>query len=210
MAVAEAVFETTDIRIYNAEAWAKYAGAADYEQEHHRDFLNHTPLVPSNDWRSRGLEIFVWLHDVSEIKRPDPYRAALNDSGSPSPASWVPPRGADPISTWPRSRPPDRRGRWWPTARIRSTEVLPSPLRQALDSACISAFVTPTTTGPTVWAGADRSYDPSWKPFAERASVRQLLLFGIPPPGHPYWTEETLAGIAVRYPAMDLTPWSLP
>jgi len=37
--------------------------------------------------------------------------------------------------------------------------------------------------------------------------VRQLSMLGFPPPGHPYWNEETLAGVAARYPALDLTPW---
>jgi zinc/manganese transport system substrate-binding protein len=67
---AEAAFGTDDIRIYNAEAWAKYAGAADYEQDHRRDYLNHTPLVPSEDWRFRGLEMFLWLTDVPESSGP--------------------------------------------------------------------------------------------------------------------------------------------
>jgi hypothetical protein len=49
VALAEAVFATGDIRIYAAELWAKYSGAASYEQEHHRDYLNHTPLVPAAD-----------------------------------------------------------------------------------------------------------------------------------------------------------------
>jgi hypothetical protein len=51
VALAEAIFATRDIRVYASELWAKYTGAASYEQEHHRDYLNHTPLVPSADWR---------------------------------------------------------------------------------------------------------------------------------------------------------------
>jgi hypothetical protein len=55
IALAEAIFETEAIRIYASELWAKYSGAANYEQEHHRDYLNHTPLVPSaSDLRWRG------------------------------------------------------------------------------------------------------------------------------------------------------------
>jgi hypothetical protein len=38
-------------------------------------------------------------------------------------------------------------------------------------------------------------------------SVRQRDLFGFPPPGSDYWTQETLAGVAARYPAMDMTPY---
>jgi hypothetical protein len=37
--------------------------------------------------------------------------------------------------------------------------------------------------------------------------MRQLLLFGFPPPGHPYWTEQTLRDLAVRYPGLDTSPW---
>jgi hypothetical protein len=31
----------------------------------HRDYLKHTPLAPSSDIRWRGLEIFIWLSDVT-------------------------------------------------------------------------------------------------------------------------------------------------
>ncbi|SHN46634.1 hypothetical protein [Cryptosporangium aurantiacum] len=44
--------------------------------------------------------------------------------------------------------------------------------------------------------------------FVVRAGVRELLALGFPPPGHPFWTPDTLAGMALRYPALDLTPWS--
>jgi hypothetical protein len=41
----------------------------------------------------------------------------------------------------------------------------------------------------------------------ERAAPRQRALFGVPLPEHPYWTEETIAGMAARYPGMDMTPY---
>jgi hypothetical protein len=70
-AAAEAVFGTADLRVYASELWAKYSGAAGYEQEHHRDYLNHTPLVPSaSDLRWRGLEMFIRLGDVPEDHGP--------------------------------------------------------------------------------------------------------------------------------------------
>jgi hypothetical protein len=55
------------------------------------------------------------------------------------------------------------------------------------------------------WAG--RSHEPGWYRFAHRATPRQLALVGFPPPGHPYWTETTLAGTAQRYPGLNMTPW---
>ena len=54
----------------------------------------------------------------------------------------------------------------------------------------------------------DRSFDPHWNQFAEQLSPRQLRLFGFPPPGHPYWTDETRAGMSMRYPGMDASYWS--
>jgi hypothetical protein len=56
-------------------------------------------------------------------------------------------------------------------------------------------------------AWASRSHEPGWYRFAHRATPRQLALFGFPPPGHPYWTEATLAGTAQRYPGLNMTPW---
>ncbi|HEX9765947.1 MAG TPA: hypothetical protein VGA36_04230, partial [Nitriliruptorales bacterium] len=36
---------------------------------------------------------------------------------------------------------------------------------------------------------------------------RQRALLGVPPPGHPYWTPATIAGVAARYPEMDVSPY---
>jgi hypothetical protein len=53
----------------------------------------------------------------------------------------------------------------------------------------------------------DRSFHPDWRPFVEHATARQLLLFGFRPPGHPYWTGETITQLQVRYPNLDPRPW---
>jgi hypothetical protein len=44
--------------------------------------------------------------------------------------------------------------------------------------------------------------------FVERATPRRPALFGFPPPGRRFWTAETWAGTALRYPGLDLTPWA--
>ena len=62
--LAETLLAETDLRISSAEAWAKYTGAADYHQPLHRDYLNHTLMVPADDPRFRQLEMFVYLVDV--------------------------------------------------------------------------------------------------------------------------------------------------
>ncbi|MGB6091513.1 MAG: hypothetical protein WA721_03655 [Candidatus Binataceae bacterium] len=40
-----------------------------------------------------------------------------------------------------------------------------------------------------------------------RMTPRERDLFGWPPPGSEYWNEQTLADVAARYPAMDMTPY---
>src|SRR5213594_950181 len=59
--------------------------------------------------------------------------------------------------------------------------------------------------GFSAWARSGP--EPALERFLERATPRQRELLGFPPPGHPYWNEETLAGVAARYPAMDMTPY---
>ena len=49
--------------------------------------------------------------------------------------------------------------------------------------------------------------DMSWYRFVQYATERQLTVLGFPAPGPPYWTDETLAGVAARYPMLDLSPW---
>ena len=44
--LAERFLGSADLRLYEAELWAKYAGAVDYDQRHHRDFVNDSLVVP--------------------------------------------------------------------------------------------------------------------------------------------------------------------
>lgn len=58
-----------------------------------------------------------------------------------------------------------------------------------------------------------------WPPASPRANSRQLQTFivnasprqremlGFPPPGHPYWNGETIAGVRRRYPGIDVSPY---
>ncbi|MGH9919262.1 MAG: hypothetical protein ACRD6W_10420, partial [Nitrososphaerales archaeon] len=47
--LAERLLGTADLRVYSIEAWAKYTGAANYDQHLHRDYLGASLLVPSSD-----------------------------------------------------------------------------------------------------------------------------------------------------------------
>jgi hypothetical protein len=207
IALAEAIFETEDVRVYASELWAKYTGAASYEQEHHRDYLNHTPLVPATgDVRWRGLEIFIWLSDVTEDHGPTHVVPLTVTTGVPAlPHGYL------------RSKRPEfyehERSAAGPSGTVlaystdtfhRGTEI--TAPRSARYSAHVSyRHAGNSWTGRHAWG--DRSFHPDWNPFAEQATMRQLLLFGFPPPGHPYWTPQTLNDLAVRYPGLDTRQW---
>jgi hypothetical protein len=48
---------------------------------------------------------------------------------------------------------------------------------------------------------------PAMTRFMETATPQQRELLGFPRPGHEYWNEATLRGVAARYPNMDMTPY---
>jgi ectoine hydroxylase-related dioxygenase (phytanoyl-CoA dioxygenase family) len=54
------------------------------------------------------------------------------------------------------------------------------------------------------WSGPERLF---FQPFWEKTTPLVRSLFGWPAPGHAYYTEATLKGIAIQYPNMDLTPY---
>lgn len=205
-ALVEVLLGTEDLRLYEAEAWAKYTGAADYDQWHHRDYLNHTVLVPTEAPAFRQVEMFLYLCDVPEELGPPHFVSKTHTQGAAALPNWL-------------SR--DQRPDWY------ATEVSGTGPAGTVVAYSTGTFHRGTAlTAPrgarytihvgyraatTEWANrnawANQSHEPAWYAFVERASVRQLLLFGFPPPGHPFWTEETLAAMALRYPRLDLTPW---
>ena len=205
--LAEALLGTDDVRLYAAEAWAKYTGAVDYEQTLHRDFGNHTVLVPSESPAFRQLEMFVYLDDVTDAHGAT---AVVSDRLGRSVGIF----------------PPDK-------TRDDHPELYEAEVRAAGPKGTVLAYTAGTLhrgTNMTAPRGARYTLHlnlraastdwaqrrvwtevvgrPTWQDFVNRATPRQLALFGWPKPGHPYWTEQTLAGMGERYPRRDFSPWS--
>lgn len=84
--LARTLLRSDDLRIYTAEAWAKYTGANDYDQELHRDYLNHTLVVPPCGTEQQQVEMFVYLVDVpDDLGRPTWCRPSTLRIFPPSP-----------------------------------------------------------------------------------------------------------------------------
>jgi hypothetical protein len=218
LGLAEALLDDRDIHIYAAEAWAKYTGACDYDQDLHRDYLNHTVLVPSRTPGCQQVEMFVFLNDVPEELGPPHLVSRRYTTDLPAVPNWF--------------LRPGQKGDWRFNDDSGSPELYAAEVTGAGPAGTVIAFETGTfhrgtrLTAPrgvrysmhlgfrpaglqwgqrVSWAA--RSFTSEWVDFVNRATARQLQAFGFPPPGHPYWTPETLSGMALRYPKLDLSPW---
>lgn len=218
LALAEALLDACDIHIYTAEAWAKYTGACDYDQDMHRDYLNHTVLVPSTRPGCRQAEMFIFLTDVPEELGPPHLVSRQQTAGIPAVPNWFLRPGR--ASTWRFADDSGSPGLYGaevsgagPAGTViafeagtfhRGTQLTaPRGVRYSMHVGFRpSALQWGQRTG---WAA--KSFGHEWAEFVGRATPRQLQAFGFPPPEHPYWTPETLAGMALRYPELDLTPW---
>ena len=218
--LATTLLRTPDIRLYSAEAWAKYEGAADYDQDLHRDYLNHTILAPSAAPAYRQLELFVFLSEVTVelgaprmVPRPPP-------DALPAKPNFFPRLDADDTEAGSASTGrPDLYREEVPATGPPGTVVAFQPQTVHRGSAITrprgARFSMHLNYRPAAaeWAQrhawADRSHDPRWYDFVEQAGPRQLELFGFPAPGHPYWTDETLDGVGQRYPGLEHDPLAL-
>jgi hypothetical protein len=204
--LARGLLRTSAVRIYSAEAWAKFTGATMYEQVHHRDFMNHTVVVPSDEPAHRHVELFVWLSHVSEDQGPT-HVVPLDETRDLSLLPHEILRTDHPglyarevSAAGPAGTVVAYRGE----TVHRATELTrPDGARYSLH--CSFRPASDEWVGRQAWG--DRSFAPGWAEFVERASVDQLGLFGFPPPGHSFWTAQTVQRLQERYPGLDTSPW---
>jgi ectoine hydroxylase-related dioxygenase (phytanoyl-CoA dioxygenase family) len=205
--LAEQLLGVTDLRLYQAMVGAKYSGGPlSDEQLLHADYANHTLVVPRHEPGYQQLETFVYLSDVTAetaatrmvsrslttdipVERTylnlneyaDLYTAEVAASGS-----------AGSVLAY----RPDTYHRGVRLSATRAARFMLHVSYKPASTAWLGSFGLPN-------AGEDMS----WHRFVNRATERQLTVLGFPPPGHPYWTPDTLAGVSARYPLLDLSPW---
>ena len=211
IAFARAALKTDDVHLYQCQAWAKFTGDADYDQPFHCDFGNHTLTVPSEADHLNSVTILCYFTDVSDahgamnyVTRPDSARVAgpegtldfspehqamLQDGlkamarSSAAPAGSIVPYGIDIY----------HRG---------TNMTAPGGVRYAV-MVCFKAAGN-DAVGYHAWPFHQTK---PWRNIFDHATPEQLACFGVQPPGHPFWTEETLRRAQVRYPGWDLSPY---
>lgn len=200
---AERFLGTSEIELYKGELWAKYSGATDYDQAHHRDYGNHSLVVPRRDGWATQMTTFLLLSDVTEHDGPTCLiPREIGDAYPFTPRQLA--KGELVDAEIPALGPAG-------TLMIYTTDILhrastfdgPGRSRFAL-LADFAARGRPWM-GKMSWPG--RALDPNMHEVLVRSSVRQRDLLGFPPPGSDYWNEQTLTDVAARWPSIDLTPY---
>jgi hypothetical protein len=205
--LAEALLDSPAIRVYELHNWAKYTGAADYEQDLHRDYGDHTLVVPAGDSASAAVEMFVYLHDVPETHGPTHVVSQLRTASLPSSQQQIT-RDAHPEIY---AHEVSAAGPAGTVLAYRTDTFHRGTSMTAPRGARFALKVSYRTVGDVsdIWidrlgANALIGLSAEWHDFVARATPRQLELIGFPPRSHRYWTKQTWSAVCERYPAADL------
>jgi len=200
---AERFLRSTDIEIYKVELWAKYSGAVNYGQTHHRDFSNHTLVVPRADGRFVQMTTFILFSDVTALD---------------GPTKIVPLEFTKDVPMSPRELP---FGKFFDreisaeapagSLLIYKTDVLHRGSDFGAPGRSRFVMLVDFQARGWRWQGKmswpDHAIPQNWTQAMERMTPRQRDLFGFPPPGSDYWNEQTLRDTQERYPKMDMSPY---
>jgi hypothetical protein len=202
---AERVLDTTDIRLYQAHASAKYAGITNYEQPIHLD-RNHSWLPTAAEAPWWNLEGFLYLTDVTEDDNPTRLVPVGATAHIDNAYGLLMPQSNPEV--YAAERPaPGVRGSY--LAYRSDTYHRGAPFGSGTGARIVAALAFKNAV--TEWIGYDtqqsRSTGDEWTGFVEGSTPRELALFGWPAPGHPVWDERLLQRTQERYPDLDLGPW---
>jgi ectoine hydroxylase-related dioxygenase (phytanoyl-CoA dioxygenase family) len=205
--LAEQLLGLSDLRLYQAMLSAKYGQAAvSDEQLLHVDYGNHTLVVPRHEPGFQQLEMFVYLSDVTVETAATRVVSRRLTPHIPVERTYLSPTDYADLydAEVPAVGPAGSILAYRPDVYHRGVRMT-TP-----GSARFMVHVSYKPAG-TDWLGShglpSAGEDMSWYRFVQHATERQLTVLGFPAPGSPYWTDETLAGVAARYPMLDLSPW---
>ena len=201
---AERALQSTDLRLYQMALWAKYTGVADYEQPLHQDH-NHSIVPPRMEPGWWHVEGFLYLSDVDDGVAPTRAVTVRDSAGrlqltplSPDDAPELyaaEVSAAGPKGSYLAYRP----------------DVFHRGVNLTRPGGARFLYGLSFKLGGHDWIGYENAQPSStvgrFIRFAESCTPRELALFGVPLPGHPFWTATMLDAMAQRYPGLDLTPW---
>jgi hypothetical protein len=198
----ERYLQTSELHLYKVELWAKYAGAVNYDQPLHRDYGSHSLVVPRPEARYTQLTTFVYLSDVAERDGPTcivPYEDGKDVPYTPLSMPFGSLADAEVACTGPAG-----------SLLIYRTDILHRGSEMTGPGRTRFSILADFQVRGTTWGGKmawPKQSPERWARFIPQCGVRERDLFGFPRPGDPYWSADTLDGVAARYPGIDLTPY---
>jgi hypothetical protein len=199
---AERFLGTAELHLYKVELWAKYAGAADYDQPLHRDYGSHSLVVPRDDAAYQQLTTFIFLSDVTEQDGPThivPFEQGKDVPFTPLYIEFGALAGEEVAAVGPAG-----------SLLVYRTDILHRGSNLTGAAASRFSILADYQARGTTWGGKmawPKQSPQRWAKLLPRCSVRERDLFGFPRPGHDYWNDQTLTDVALRYPGMDMTPY---
>ena len=206
--IAEQFLAVDDVRVYQASVSAKYANTApDYEQLLHVDYANHTLVVPRTDVGFQHVTMFVYLSDVTPETAATRVVSREHTAGIPVERTYLHLGEYAHLYALEETAPGPAG-----SVLVYRPDVFHRGVCLTQSRAARFTLAVAFKPAATDWIGfhafPPRAEDMAWHRFVRHATVRQLTALGFPKPGDAYWTPETLAGVAARYPALDMQPWS--
>ncbi len=201
------LLKTDDIRLSQSALWAKYAGLGHYEQGLHLDYQGNTLVVPRDDGDYRQVNMILYYTDVTE---------------SLGPTHVVPQTKTKDLPLWPAHRWRKTSPALYESERpivCKAGALLVFSMRTWHRASAMTAASGARFSHHFVWRAAAHDFqgyhlyskdgeNEDLQDFLTRATPQQREALGFPRPGDPYWTAETLAAVQLRYPEMNLRPYS--
>ena len=205
MSIVRQILGVDDIRLYKGELWGKYSGNTDYDQQHHRDFGNHTLVVPSVDRRWMQVTTFTYLCDIDATNGATAAVPKRHTAGIPLGQRGVQPGELRDVEVLASGKAG--------TLLVYSTEVFHRATSMTGTNASRFTVLADYRAADATWtskqAFGNHGNRPEMIEFVTNVDVETRTLVDIPAPGHPYWTGQTIADMEVRYPGIDMSPYRL-
>ncbi len=190
------------VRLYQSQAWAKYAGETDYEQPFHCDFMNHTITAPSTQSHYNSITFLIYFSDVTEKHGPAHFVSKKNIKNNNKLMkmylSGLSSQLHEKLSPFEQSTagPAGTIFAYGIDVFHRATNItVPGGYRYAV-TACFKKTGN-DSIGYTAWPYHQHK---PWNIIFENATPDQLSCFGVPQPGNDYWSKDTIELTQTRFP----------
>lgn len=201
---AERVLRTKRIMLSHGQLGGKYAGTRDFEQPLHVDYGNNMLVVPRRDEVTFDFPALLYYTDVTVDLGP----------------TYVVPQDVtreDPLVPRHRDRDefPELYEHEFPVTvpaghvLIYSMRTFHRGSRMLAEEGLRFAQNIGFKRCDTTFCGQETFQHEGGRPemdrFLEKATPRERELVGFPAVGDPYWTDEMVEAVALRYPNLDLS-----